>query len=111
MMTRHASPPALAKWLMAHCVPAAERDMVLGDFTEWFADRADARRPFNRCWFWTHACLFALAAVWQPVQGVRDRLSGRHLMGRFTTGMRHAVRRVRYDWRHAAGVILILAVG
>jgi putative ABC transport system permease protein len=97
--------------MLARCVTPADREMVIGDFTEWFADREDARRPFNRLWFWAHACLFAASAVLEPILGALDRPSWRQLMGRITTGLRHAVRRLRYDWRHAAGVILIISVG
>ena len=106
-----ASPPALAVRLIAWSVPTDDRDMVIGDLTEWFADRVDAKRPFNRCWFWTHACLFAFAAATRPAREAADRFSRRHVMGRFANSLRHAVRRLRYDWRHAAAVILILSIG
>ena len=106
-----ASPPASAVRLLAWSVPPDARDMVVGDLTEWFADRVDEKRRFNRSWFWTQACLFAFAALTRPAREAMDEFSRRHVMGRFANRLRHAVRRLRYDWRHAAGVILILSVG
>ena len=35
--------------------------MVVGDLTELFAERVDARRSFNRLWFWSQAWIFAAA--------------------------------------------------
>jgi putative ABC transport system permease protein len=111
MRKRDVSPPALAMWLLARSTPPDDRESVVGDFTEWFADRHDTHRRFNRVWFWMHACLFAAAAVAQPLRSALDWSSRRNLMERFTAGLRHAVRRLRYDWRYAAGVVLILAIG
>jgi putative ABC transport system permease protein len=115
-MPRHAvSPPAVALWLLAHSVPPGDREMVIGDLTELFADRLEGRHRFNRLWFCAQACLFALAATTARAQPDSPHSSWRDLMGRFMgrfgSGVRHAVRRLRYDWRYSAGVILILGVG
>lgn len=109
------SPPASALWLLARSLPSGDREMVIGDLMEVFADRLDGRRRFNRLWFCVQACLFAVAAASRRAQDGPARSSWRNLMGRFmgrfASGFRHAVRRLRYDWRYSAGVILILGVG
>jgi hypothetical protein len=106
-----AAPPRSAIRLLSGSLPAAERDAVIGDLTELFADRIDARRPFNRLWFWANACAFRergsrRACVWRRRSAV-----GRQLMGRFNAGFKHAMRRLRHEWRFTLAVVFILSVG
>jgi len=109
------SPPASALWLLARSLPSADREMVIGDLVELFADRLDRRQRFSRLWFCGQAVLFAVSAAFGRARREPARSPWRTRMGRFFghlgSGFHHAVRRLRYDWRYAAGVILILAVG
>jgi len=105
------APPRLAVWLLAGSLPATERETVIGDLIEVFADRVDAKRPFNRLWFAANALAFAVAAVGGAASDPHDRPSWGQLMGRFTNGFRHAVRRLRHEWRFSLAVLLILSVG
>src|SRR5262249_27494900 len=57
------APPRAAVWLLAASLSAGEREAVIGDLTEVFADRVDGRRRFNRLWFAAQAVGFAVAAV------------------------------------------------
>ena len=107
MQRAAASPPAFALRLLSRVVPAGDREVVIGDLTELFAERIDARRPFNRLWFWGQAWIFAMAAAVARLSVP----SGGVLMRRTMASLRHAIRRLRYDWRYSAGVVLILAVG
>jgi len=100
-----------AVWLLNGTLAAADRDTVIGDLIEVFADRVDAKRRFNRVWFAATAMAFALSAVADRVADGRDRPSWSQLMGRFTNGFRHAVRRLRHEWRYSLAVLLILSVG
>ena len=109
------TPPSAALWLLDRVLPAAERDLVIGDVTELFADRVDAGRPFNRAWCWvqTAALVFGLGP---PSSGLvpAARPPGSRVMrigGRISVTWTHAVRRLRYEWRYALGVVLILGIG
>ena len=46
------SPPRLAAALLSRQLPPDQRDVIVGDLTEMYADRLDAGRRFNRLWFW-----------------------------------------------------------
>jgi predicted permease len=105
------APPRAAVWLLTGSLPESTRDDVVGDLTEIYADRVDARRRFNRLWFAASAVAFAVAATADRVAGERPRLSWGQLMGRFTNGLRHATRRLRREWRYTLAVLLILGVG
>jgi putative ABC transport system permease protein len=108
---RHAAPPRAAVWLLGWSLPADERDVVIGDLFEVFADRVDARRRFNRSWFSMMAVAFAVAAVRERTRDAGPAPGGRQRMTRMGTGIRQAARRLRYEWRYALAVTLILAVG
>ena len=105
------TPPPGAIRLLDGSLPPTERDTVIGDLTELFADRVDSRRRFNRVWFWANAVAFAVAAAGARIAGERPRPTGRQLMGRFGTSFRQAARRLRHEWRYSLAVIFILSVG
>lgn len=104
---RHHDPPAAALWLLNQTVPALERESVVGDLIELYDDRVNGTRSWNRCWFWAQASMFLVVAL---AQHVTPRATGRLPMG-FGRSIRQSVRRLRHDWRFAAGVIVILGIG
>jgi putative ABC transport system permease protein len=109
---RHLSPPPAALTLLGHHLPVGEREMILGDLTEVFADRVDAGRRFNRLWFWTQTIAFVLGFATAPLfHHASASVPRKLLMGRLATSIRQAGRRLVFEWRYALGVILILGVG
>lgn len=104
-------PPRAAIWLLGRSLPPDDRDAIIGDLYEVFADRVDARRRFNRSWFWLMAVAFAAAAVHDRTRDPGPAPGGRQRMTRIGTSIRQAARRLRYEWRYALAVTLILAVG
>ncbi len=112
MRPRPTTPPSAALALLAHRLPVDQRDMILGDLSELYADRVDAGRRWNRAWFWAQTAAFILGFASAPLI---PRLTVAHprrsIMGRLVTSTRQAVRRLTYEWRYAVGVIAILAVG
>jgi predicted permease len=105
------SPPRAAVWLLAGSLPAAERDDILGDLTEIYADRVDAGRRFNRLWFTASALAFAAVAVGTRLADDARRLSGGQRMRRFLGGFPQTTRRLRHEWRYTAAVLIILGIG
>jgi hypothetical protein len=111
MMARHqAGPPVAAVRLLEHCLPDDERDVIVGDLTQSFADRLERRRRWNRSWFWTQVVLFAATSL-LPQPAVTPQNTRRLSMDAFMRSVRQAGRRLRHDWRFATGVVLILAAG
>lgn len=109
---RDSSPPPSALALLGNHLPVEERDVILGDLTEVFADRVDAGRRFNRLWFWTQTIAFVLGFATAPLFRQASTAPPRRLfMGHLSTSIRQAGRRLAYEWRYALGVILILGVG
>lgn len=106
-MFRSAAPPRLALWLLNQWLPAMERESIIGDLVELHADRVDAHKPFARLWFWAQSALFVVAGL---AAHVGPTLSGRFSMNGFHL-IRQSARRLRHEWRYAAGVVLILSVG
>ena len=107
-----ASPPARAVSLLEHRLPAAERDAIVGDLSEEFADRVDSGRPFARLWFWAQTLLFVVRyAIARPTQMVpvvrRPPVS---LLERLST-FRPAFRSVRRDPGYAIAFIVTLGLG
>lgn len=107
MNPRAPGPPRTALALMARLVPDDERDPIVGDLTEAYADRLAAGRRFNTLWFWGEALLFAVvrgrsSTSIQP----RGRMS-LHLGSNF----RQAARRLAFEWRYTAAIVGILAIG
>ena len=104
---RAPGPPRAAVALMARLVPEDERDPIVGDLTETFENRADAGRRFNSLWFWAQTLGFAVIRPWRP-----GRLPSRRRMTRqLATSLRQSIRRLVFEWRYAAGVTAILAIG
>jgi putative ABC transport system permease protein len=107
-MTRFpAAPPAMAVRLLHTCLTPDDREHVIGDLTEAFADRQDAGRWGNRTWFWTEALIFAGAAITARVASLTPGRFKRMTMTSLTQGFR----RLRHEWRFTASVVLILSVG
>ena len=50
--------PGLATWLVSAVVPRADREAIVGDLLEAFADRADTGPQAARRWFWGQALSF-----------------------------------------------------
>jgi putative ABC transport system permease protein len=103
-----AGPPAAAVWLLARLVPDDERDPIVGDLAEAFDDRVAAGRRFSRLWFWMQASSFLLMRLGARVPPDSWRS---HMALPLGVSVRQAVRRLAYEWRYAAGVVAILAVG
>jgi predicted permease len=107
-------PRAALAWLTGR-LPLDQRDVIVGDLIETFADREDAGRRFNRLWFWAQTIGFVLGfaptARHRPVSHLNPATSGRLTMGRFAIRVRQTVRRLAFEWRYAVGIVLILGVG
>ena len=104
---RTSPPPRAAVALMSRLVPEDERDPIVGDLTEAYADRVAAGRRYNALWFWTQTFLFAVihsrrSAGFQP----RGRMTFQ-----FGANLRHAARRLSFEWRYAVAIVAILAIG
>jgi predicted permease len=111
--TRHA-PPEAALRLLAWGLPRFDRDAVVGDLIEMFADRVDGRRSFNRTWCWLQTALLLLGLT--APRHARLPLDPRRSLvmrfgGRLALTLKQSGRRLRYEWRYAVGVIVILGVG
>jgi putative ABC transport system permease protein len=107
MSAHNIAPPRAAVRLLAACLDEPERDSVIGDLTEAFADRQDAGRGANGAWFWMQTFLFAGAAAIQMVAVMAPASLWRMTMTSLTQGFR----RLRHEWRFTASVVLILSVG
>lgn len=94
------SPPPLAIALLARALPPEDRDAIVGDLAEVFADRVDARRRGNRLWFWAQTAAFVLGFTVSPTAGELEARQG--------SRVRRAVRRFTYELRYAAGRALLL---
>lgn len=114
-MTAPETPPSLALWLLDHALPAIDRDLVVGDLVELFADRVDDGRSFNRTWCWvqTLALMLRLGIPESPSAGPEGppRSILMQLSRRLGVAGHQAVRRLRFEWRFAVGVALILGIG
>ena len=99
-------PPRTAVALISRLVPVDDRDQIVGDLTETYADRVAAGRRFNTLWFWGQTLLFAV---------VRGRSAGLQPRGRMTldlgTNFRQAARRLTFEWRFTLAIVAILAIG
>ena len=99
-------PPRLAEWWLALWVWPDEREAVLGDFDEEFAERLrDGGRLGAACWYWRES----LRLTW----GLRasesgERWSRRSLMA--FDDVRQAVRRLRRQPIGAAVSVVALAL-
>jgi putative ABC transport system permease protein len=102
-----AKPPRAAVRLLAMCLDESERESVIGDLTESFADREEAGRRGNRSWFWLQSLLFAGAAAASIAAGMAPASVRRTIM----TSLSQGFRRLRHEWRFTASVVLILSVG
>ena len=69
---RASTPPRAAVALMSRLVPEDERDPIVGDVTETYADRVTAGRRFNGLWFWTQTLLFAVIRNRDPPVSSRE---------------------------------------
>jgi predicted permease len=107
MSERASAPPRLAVALMARLIPRDERDPIVGDLTEAFADRVAAGRRFNTLWFWGEALLFAF--VRGP--GVASMPPRGRMTFHLGSNLRQAARRLLFEWRYTAATIAILAIG
>ena len=101
------SPPRIAVALMSRLVPDDERDPIVGDLTETYADRVESGRRFNALWFWGQTLLFAVVGSRQPVS-----LQPRGRMNlNLGSNLRHGARRLRIEWRFTLAIVAILAIG
>jgi hypothetical protein len=104
-MTRRTSsgsePPRLAVALLCRRLPADQRDMVVGDLTELYADRVESGRALCGAWFWIQSLAFVLgfASSSSAVQLVVER-PRRLIMGRLSTSVRQGIRRLTLDGHH-----------
>lgn len=105
------SPPRAAVRLLARRLPLDQRDMIVGDLTEVFLDRVEAGRRWNRLWFWLQALGFAMGFAMASARHLSAEPPRRLLMSRLATSCHQATRRLAYEWRYAAGVVLILGLG
>jgi putative ABC transport system permease protein len=117
--TRGPQPPRLALALLERVISPADRDEIVGDLTELFADRVAAKRRANGLWFWAHTLSFTITFT-VPARRMANAQSTAQAMpnrrwnaawDRVRLSLRHSARRLRLDWRYAVGVTLILAIG
>jgi predicted permease len=110
----HQAPPPAAVRLLLWGLPRHDRDAVVGDLIEMFADRVDGRRRFNRTWCWLQTAMLLLGLT-APRSVCLPHDSRRSLVmrfgGRLALTLKQSGRRLRHEWRYAVGVIVILGVG
>lgn len=106
MADRRVQPPRAAIALLVRILPLDDRDPILGDLLETFDDRAAAGRRFNALWFWAVTLAFVVVRR-KPL----EIPSGGHMSSVIATSLRQAIRRLRFEWRYAAGIVAILAIG
>jgi putative ABC transport system permease protein len=104
---RSLAPPPAAIRLLSWCLDDTERESVIGDLTESYADRADEGRRGNQAWFWAEALLFAGAAMIRALAAC----SPAHFRRMTMTSLVQGFRRLRHEWRYTASVVLILSIG
>ena len=107
-------PARAALRLLARALPPADRDDVVGDLTEMYADRVDAGGAFSSAWLCAQATALWIGIALRP-PAVESDVPSRSLLMRISSrlrvAVRHAGRRLTYEWRYALGVIVILTVG
>jgi putative ABC transport system permease protein len=109
-MPNDISPPLLARWLATLAVPAREREFVLGDLQEGFADRCVASRRAARRWYWREA--FALLMTrWPHIAPVVPPQPGTSLMASLWNECRFALRALRRAPLYTSLAILTASVG
>jgi predicted permease len=103
--------PALR--LLARLLPPDDGVEIVNDLEELYRDRIASGSRWNEAWLWAQAAGLAIGLA-----GARrhppDTIEGSRLMRlnrRLGVTMHQAVRRLRYEWRYAVGVVVILAVG
>jgi predicted permease len=110
-------PPRWSEWLIAHTLPERDRDAVVGDLAEEFAERAagpSGRRAASR-WYAGQLLrsvrpnLARRLRAPQPWGRTADRREG--LMTSFVQDVRVALRAVRTSPSFAAVVVLTLGLG
>ena len=102
-------PPRLAAWLLGCRLRADDRDEILGDLAEDFAERVGTRgETFARRWYWRHAIALAWSLGLHAT--VVDRRMDRLMI---LDELRFSVRRLaRQPWATAASVVtLACAIG
>ena len=104
-------PPGAAIRLLRFALPPDEAASIAGDLTELFADRVDRGAKWNAIWFWSAALVIVLRLAIAGVGGAPRERGRRLMLDRLWTAYRQALRRLRYEWRYALGVIVVLAVG
>jgi len=98
--------------LLARSLAPGERDDVVGDLTEMYADRVDAGGRLAGAWLCLQATALWIGITLRP--GLIEQPSRNPIMrisSRTHVAIRHAARRLTYEWRYALGVIVILMVG
>jgi ABC-type antimicrobial peptide transport system permease subunit len=106
-----ADPPRLAIVLLRAALPAPDADAIAGDLTEVFTARADGGRSLNALWFWSAALAVVLRFALAGVRADRREARRRAMFDRVWTGYRQSLRRLRFEWRYAVGVVVVLAIG
>jgi predicted permease len=99
-------PPRIARWLLAHALPADVRDAVSGDLEEMFHRRRERDgKASARVWYWRQAASFATRFA---AERLRDRWRGADMSTGFSwIDFTLAIRMlVRYP-----GLTLVSAVG
>jgi len=104
------TPPRLAAWLLAHRLPAAEQEPILGDLAERFqeiclTDGAGAARRY----YWSSALGLSLAR-W-PESRLEPSRSGEGWLPGIGRDLRHALRIFRRAPLFSALVVLTFAIG
>ncbi len=102
--------PRLALWLLERRLPAGEREFVLGDLEERFAELATTRSPaFAQRWFWGE--YLSLVVCRWPVRTRPSRSPGDGWVNSLARDFRHALRVHRRAPLFASLVVLTLGLG
>ena len=93
-------------------MPAHERDAIVGDLSENFADRVEAGRRFARLWFWTQAFTFIVRfAVARPGYTLPPLEHSRIPIMERLNSLRPTLRMFRQDPGYAVAFIVTLGLG
>src|SRR5688572_14248602 len=103
--------PRIAGWIVAHRVPADEREYVLGDLAEGYAARHQQHGPWRaRFWYWRQAAS-VVSSSWQSSINANPVERKERSMASFSADLRFALRTLVRAPLFSLLVIVTLTVG